>query len=267
MKSPRVGAVIALSAAAWGGGCTWLVSFDDRGDARCGDSTCDGTLRDASSDGSVEQGAASPPDGAHTVDAGDCSLLSEGESCAKGGACRGVSTCHAGACAAHIVPDGTMCGAAPDGCHLAPTCASGACTPAPEAPDGAPCGAALDACHARPTCAHGACGAALALPDGTSWNTGDGHARCCGGRAVETTTSENCGVCGWSCSSGQSCGTIDGEYLCLGCTLDSDCASGCCSSSPGPNHCSPSDCAGACRSNVCTGGSHCVNGAVDYCAY
>jgi hypothetical protein len=37
---------------------------------------------------------------------------------------------------------------------------------------------------------------------------------------------------------------------------------------PAPNHCSPSNCAGSCQTNACTGGSHCVAGAsVDYCSY
>ena len=68
---------------------------------------------------------------------------------------------------------------------------------------------------------------------------------------------------------GSTCAAIEGHYLCTGCTADSDCASGCCSEDPAPNHCSPSNCAGACKSpDVCTGGSHCIAGTnVDYCGY
>jgi hypothetical protein len=163
----------------------------------------------------------------------------------------------------------TTCGTAPDACHLAPTCAGGTCGAAANAADGAKCGDPPDACHDAPKCASGACAAPVEFAEGAVPTGGDANARCCGGVAVETTTDKNCGVCGWACGSGQTCTSIYSEYLCTGCTTDGDCASGCCSTDPGPNHCSPSNCDGVCQSpTTCTGGSHCVEGSeVDYCTY
>lgn len=106
--------------------------------------------------------------------------------------------------------------------------------------------------------------------DGTQWNVLDGNARCCGGQPVETTTDTNCGVCGLPCNTGagQACMLIGGEYLCS-CTASADCWSDCCANSGGTQHCSASNCAGACQSpDVCaTYGAHCVIGEVGYCSY
>jgi hypothetical protein len=367
-------ALASLVASASGVGCTALVSFDDHPTNTCGvgfdggllgcDGGPDGTLfGDANEeldvtvvvgfDGESFDGA----DGAGgSADVGDCSVLSEGEPCAKPDACREVATCHAGVCTAHPradgtscgaapdvchdgavcmgglcadpanaadgtscgdapddchdpavctggacaaaavadgttcgnapddchdapactggvcggptnAPNGTKCGAAPDDCHEAPVCSGGTCAGAADAPNGTKCGTAPDACHDAPVCSGGTCQKAVALAEGTEWKSGDTHARCCSGSPVETTSDTNCGVCGWKCGSGQSCTVVDGEYFCTGCTDNASCASGCCSLTT-KDHCSPSNCAGACRADVCTGGSHCVVGStVDYCAY
>ena len=182
--------------------------------------------------------------------------------------CHSAPVCMGGTCTPVAANDGKACGAAPDVCHTAPTCAAGVCGTPGNASASTTCGAAPDACHDAPKCSKGACQPAVALAEGTNWNTGDVYARCCGGNAVEATTTTNCGVCGWTCASGQACAMLGGEYACTGCTADTECLSNCCSESPAPNHCSPGNCAGACTTGVCTGGSHCVVGAtVDYCAY
>ncbi len=234
-----------------------------------------------------------------SADVGDCALIGEGNPCGKPDECQMVATCHDGVCTPNPLPDGTSCGAAPDMCHAAPGCKAGVCAAAEPVMDGTPCGTApdachdvptcvagacsaavakangtvcgkaTDACHSTPTCASGACGASAVLPDSTNWNKSDPYARCCGGKPVETTTTANCGVCGWSCGSGQTCTTLGGEYVCAGCTTDGECSSNCCSTDPTPNHCSPGNCKGACQSpDICPDGSHCVVGSsVDYCTY
>ncbi len=296
---PRSSVLVAGLAlvAALGPACTFLVSFDTLGDAGCPDGACaggrDATLRPDHD--TVPDSHASMP-----ADVGNCAELGEGEACAKPASCQMPATCQKGVCTPNPLPDGTTCGKAPDACHEPPACMSGvcgaptpvapgvvcgtapdlchappacggdagACEPAAELADKTPCGKAPDACHDPPECKKGVCGVATVLPESTNWNTTDPNARCCGGAPVETTSDTNCGVCGWACGSGQTCMAIDDHYLCTGCTANTDCASGCCSLSPTPSHCSPSNCAGACQSpDVCTGGSSCVVGTVDYCSY
>jgi hypothetical protein len=109
-------------------------------------------------------------------------------------------------------------------------------------------------------------------PDGFSLNALDPYSRCCGGVAVETTTDTNCGVCGVACNTalGQSCGLIDGQYLCLDCSSNADCWSGCCAATVSPPHCSANDCAtGACATpDPCAAhGAHCTIAGVAYCSY
>ncbi len=294
-------ACLAAFALALGSGCTFLVQFDDRGDAGLCDGACgvDATLPEATPGDAYElPDAQGPADVPLSGDVGDCTVLSEGSPCAKPTACSHAWTCQGGVCAVNPLPDGTSCGAAVGACQLAPVCAAGYCAAPALVANGTVCGPSPGACHEAPVCESGtcaapaisangtkcgttepchdpsvcksgACVAGAALADGTSSKSGDANARCCSGSAVETTSTTNCGVCGWKCGAGQSCAAIDGEYVCTGCTADSDCASGCCSESPAPNHCSPGNCAGACQSpDVCTGGSHCVAGAtIDYCSY
>ena len=277
-------------------GCSLLVSFNDRGDSGCEDGLCGATSRP---DVTMRSERDALLDVLVSSEVGDCAELGEGSACGKPTACAMASTCQSGACIPQPLPDMTSCGTAPDKCHLEPACIGGVCQPPALAANGTTCGTAPDECHTAPKCSMGTCGTPanaaagtacgkapddchdapkcsagvcetpVALPEGTNWKTTDSNARCCGGSAVETTTVENCGVCGWSCAAGQTCGAIDGEYLCTGCTAASECASSCCSESPAPNHCSPSNCASACQSpDVCTGGSHCVVGAnIDYCSY
>lgn len=115
--------------------------------------------------------------------------------------------------------------------------------------------------------------------DGTSLSATDDNARCCGQQPVETTSDSNCGVCGIKCNTaaGQSCGLIDGHYLCLNCTSNADCWSNCCASSVSPAHCAADDCStGACATgsggaaNPCAsypGSPHCTIDGVGYCSY
>jgi hypothetical protein len=283
--------------------CTFLVSFDEIGDATCGAGPCDGAPDATFGPDANELGDDSlfPGDDSDlSADVGDCSVLSEGEPCAKPDACRATSTCHDGVCTAHPLKDGTVCGTVPDVCHDAPACASGVCAAAEATPDGTACGATPDACHDAPACANGACAAAAEKANGTTCGSapdtchdarkcsggtcdaaatfaegalptgGGAHERCCGGKAVDTSTDKsNCGVCGIVCSGSQSCSLLDGQYLCEGCGTNPSCWSGCCSLDPAPDHCSPSNCSGACQSpDICPGGSHCVVGtSIDYCTY
>jgi hypothetical protein len=110
-------------------------------------------------------------------------------------------------------------------------------------------------------------------PDGYSLSGLDTNARCCAGLAVETTSDSNCGVCGITCNTGlgQSCGLIDGHYLCLNCAADGDCWSGCCAGTVSPLHCAADDCStGACSATAdpCAPyGATCTIVGVGYCAY
>ncbi len=271
--------------------------------ATCSGGHCRAAVRDAGQPAMDSGDLDAAQADAHHVDAGrdagSCTGLAEGATCASATACTSASTCKSGVCTASALADGTVCGAAPNSCHEAPTCKSGACSAAlpvangtvcgtapnacHKAPEcetgvcaaaasvanGTTCGTAPNACHDAPSCTNGTCKPAVERADGTNWKAGDANALCCGGSPVDTTTTTNCGVCGWKCGSGQTCAAIEGHYLCTGCTADSECASGCCSEDPAPNHCSPSNCAGACKSpDVCTGGSHCIAGTnVDYCGY
>jgi hypothetical protein len=298
-------AVIVVLAAASALRCTLLVSFDDRGDASCGGGACDGDL-DATFDGQgfgddslFPEGDGSGDDTNESSDAGDCTVLSEGVACAKPNACREASTCHDGVCTVHPLKDGTTCGTAPsacydapacaagicaaaapttdgaqcgmapDACHVAPLCKTGVCAPAAEAANGTTCGLAPDTCHDTPKCASGKCAAAVAFAEGAVPTGAAAHERCCSGNAADTATDKNnCGVCGIVCKGSETCSLLDGQYLCVGCAVDGDCWSGCCSLDPTPNHCTPSLCTSTgCKTNICPGGAHCETGTVDYCTY
>ena len=223
-------------------GCTLLVPFDSVSGSTCDAGAC--------VDGAMGADVAAPDQGADapdvmTVDAQD----------AESGTCTGKA-------------DGGSCGTN-DACHDTPTCAAGVCTPHQKA-DGTPCAAATDACHGVPVCKTGVCGPSSALAEGTQWRPGDDNARCCSGKPIETTSNTNCGVCGVVCNTAksQSCGALNGHYFCLGCALDPDCWSGCCSLTNGA-HCSPSDCTrGTCHvPNLCPDMSHCQMDVVNYCSY
>jgi hypothetical protein len=293
--------MIVVLAAASVVSCTFLVSFDDRGDASCG-GACDGELDagfDVEGDGFGDDSLFPPDDTNDPSDAGDCTALSEGEACAKPNACRAASTCHDGFCTPHpmkngitcgtppsacydapacvagvcapaaATTDGATCGTAPDACHVPPLCMTGVCEPPADAANGTACGSAPDTCHDAPKCASGKCAAPVAFGEGAVPTGAAAHERCCSGKAVDTATDKsNCGVCGIVCKGSQTCTDLDGQYLCVGCAVDSDCWSGCCSLNPTPNHCTPSLCTSTgCKTNICPGGAHCATGTVDYCTY
>jgi hypothetical protein len=235
---------VSLLAATTVAACTWLVSFKSVHEAPCDGGQCSevSVLADSSFD-------SSPFDS----EAPDLGLLD-------------VEDGEAGSCDEKA--DGAACGT-DDACHDTPTCAAGTCT-LHEKPDGTPCAAATDACHSVPLCSKGVCGPSTAFPEGTQWHPGDDNARCCSGKPIETTSNTNCGVCGVTCNTGkkQSCGPLNGHYFCMGCALDPDCWSGCCSLTNAP-HCSPSNCnSGACNvPDVCPAMSHCQSDVVNYCSY
>jgi len=126
------------------------------------------------------------------------------------------------------------------------------------------------------TCQNGTCSGTKKCPDGYNWDPKNALARCCGGLAVVTNTNANCGVCGVVCKTAgvttpQDCKLLDGHYLCVGCSANSECWSQCCSSSPTPSHCAASDCnTGNCPNGICPAPSKCVMGtgnAPNYCSY
>ncbi len=222
-----------------------LASFNDLSQGTCEGSVCaDATMPDA---GDHKDGGTRAD--AHKTEAG------KGQETATD-----ASACHG-------VPDGGTCGAAPDSCHDAPTCVAGVCTPQ-DVTDGTICGLPMDACHVAPICTSGKCGASLPLADGL--DPADSSRMCCGGTVVDANTDTNCGVCGIKCNTadGQKCAVADGHYFCTPCKVG-QCWSGCCSDSPEPTHCSPSNCDGVCATpDVCPNGSHCqFDGTVDFCSY
>jgi hypothetical protein len=170
------------------------------------------------------------------------------------------------------LPDGMVCGPAPDVCHDAPVCAGGACAPAAPKADGFDCATAPDACHTDGTCKAGVCGAVGDRADGYNWDPGDSTAICCSAAEVHADTSSNCGACGIACNAnnGESCSLLGGHYFCRGCVASDACWSKCCSESFSPYSCAASDCAGNCDSTYCPAGTHCVSGGTtssDYCSY
>jgi len=114
--------------------------------------------------------------------------------------------------------------------------------------------------------------------NGLAWRPPDDTARCCGGKAVFTTTVENCGACGIRCNvaAGQTCAKVVDNYYCIGCN-DADaggnaaCWSGCCSVSfYKQGLCAASVCAtGACNPAVCPAGTKCKTppASSNYCGY
>ena len=108
-------------------------------------------------------------------------------------------------------------------------------------------------------------------PASHQWDPSNPLARCCGGAPVLTNTNDNCGVCGIRCneSNGESCQELDGHWFCRGCIANAGCWSGCCATSYSPPSCSPADCEGHCRNDICPAGTHCVDGTntSDYCSY
>jgi hypothetical protein len=108
--------------------------------------------------------------------------------------------------------------------------------------------------------------------EGHQWGT-DPTDICCSDQPIQAISNTNCGVCGLTCNTGagQSCGSIDGHYLCLGCVANSDCWSQCCAIDTTPYHCAATVCAtGVCSTtdDPCAQyGATCVANGVGYCSY
>ncbi len=203
-----------------------------------------------------------------------CAGLPDGMVCGPApDVCHDAPVCAQGACApAAAKVDGFVCEMAPDVCHTNGTCNAGQCSSPPAKPDGTVCATAPDACHTDGTCAAGHCGAVGKRPDGFNWSSGDATAICCNATEVHADTNSNCGACGIACNAGngESCAILGGHYFCRGCVASAACWSHCCSESFSPYSCAASDCAGNCDSTYCPAGTHCVSGAPsssDYCAY
>ena len=102
--------------------------------ATCSGGHCRAAVRDAGQPAMDSGDLDAAQADAHHVDAGrdagSCTGLAEGATCASATACTSASTCKSGVCTASALADGTVCGAAPNSCHEAPTCKSGACSAA-----------------------------------------------------------------------------------------------------------------------------------------
>ena len=95
MRARRLIAASVVVAAASLVSCTFLVSFDTRSDAGCADGACPGNGDATLGDDGVSTGDdafLSSDDGGGSADVGDCTVLSEGEACAKPDVCRMPST-------------------------------------------------------------------------------------------------------------------------------------------------------------------------------
>jgi hypothetical protein len=151
-------------------------------------------------------------------------------------------------------PDGGSTGGGAPGTPDGPLDAPPDVSPAPCAgkPDGTPC-PDPDPCHAG-MCAQGSCVPGASKGDGTVVG-GDVAMRCCGGHPTSVTTNSNCGVCGLSCASGQTCkpqGQSPIAYQCSGCAATGgspSCWSGCCVQTI--------DMSGVCVPSTCSPTSHC----------
>ncbi len=203
-----------------------------------------------------------------------CQGLPDGMVCGPApDVCHDAPVCASGVCApAAAKADGFVCAAAPDVCHSDGTCSSGQCSAPPARPDGTVCAMAPDACHTDGTCSAGKCGAVGNRPDGFNWSAGDATAICCSASEVHADTNTDCGACGITCNAGngESCSALGGHYFCRGCVASALCWSKCCSTSFSPYSCAASDCAGNCDAAYCPAGTHCVSGggtSSDYCAY
>lgn len=239
MRLPRTRRIAAAAAilAFGSSGCTLFVHFDDQPACDGGDCV-DATMPD------VDEGDAPGDAGADAVDADPCTHLADGAVCGDADPCNDRPTCVGGRCQSHPNDAGAFC-AYLGGCN---------------------CG----------YCSAGACTVTKKCPDGFNWDASNPLARCCAGLAVLTNTNANCGVCGIVCKTAgvttpQDCQLVDGRYLCVGCTANSECWSQCCSTAPAPSHCAASDCnTGACPPGICPSPAHCVAGtgnAPNYCSY
>jgi hypothetical protein len=132
-------------------------------------------------------------------------------------------------------------------------------------------------------------------PDGYQWGSLDVD-RCCGQMSVTTDQASNCGACGIVCAGTQHCGTSplsNGQVLCLGCALDTECWSGHCvpdeivsdsgATMDAGSHCAvesddAGDCLGSCLPGMppsgpppcCPAGSRCAmppGVLLNYCTY
>jgi len=248
-------ALVVVLVSGWCGACATSGGGDTTGashaDASAGDEPDAGV---GPSPDAVVLGDDAGDDAAASDDAtGDADAAVGGKSCAG-------------------LADGTLCGSAPDICHDAPVCKGGVCAPATAKADGFVCAIAPDACHTDGTCKARTCGAIGTRADGYAWSAGDDTARCCGGKAIHTTSDSDCGACGIVCNTGngESCKAVAGHWFCNGCVASAACWSRCCSLSFNPPSCAASDCAGNCSAQYCPPGTHCVSGGTtssDYCAY
>ncbi len=195
----------------------------------------------AVADGTTCASATSPCQQSGTCNAGVCSgttLAPTGTACmAPANPCKSMGMCDAGGnCVQANRPDGTMCATSTNPCVVR-ICMSGTCGMR-NAVDNSVCGAAQDVCHLPRRCSSGVCQPSARQPDGHQYGTDANH-RCCAGRLTNMTTATDCGVCGNQCLNGNACVLASNGIhycACRGVGYNSDCGTGCCSTSYG-NYC------------------------------
>ena len=175
-----------------------------------------------------------------TTDCGSCGRRCDvrGNRCVSGtclcgdsAECSGVQVCCGGRCV-DVQTDSMACGRCDNACPSGQACAGGTCQVTTCTPS----------CDADETCgADGACHCGSGSTCGAQG--------CCGGECVDTMNDEmNCGRCGMTCSSGQTC-------------VSGSCTTPTCSPSCGPGE---TCVGGTCHCGTgarCSGGSTCCDGA------
>jgi len=195
-------------------------------DSRCGGGRCDplvgcGPGVDAGPGpddaGPIDFDAGPPPpgDAGPACPSGDCTDPScDGLACDDGDPCTHTDRCGGGACGGTAITcDSEAC--VTRECNGTPTCTETVAT------DGTACTDDGNACT-DDVCRGGSC-AHDARADGTSLG---GFSRCCGGAAVDISTSRaHCGGCGLACAGSFGCVLYEGRPAC-DCTANTDCQGG-----------------------------------------
>jgi hypothetical protein len=201
---------------------------------------------------------------------GPCSAQNEGAPCGPApDACHDAPTCQSGACAPNPKADDTPCADPGNPCKKPGVCKSGVCGAPTDAPDHTPCTTPTNPCSAPGECTAGVCGSETPRQDGYQYDTSDYKFRCCNGQPARLDQSPNCGACGIACGAGQGCTNAGAsnnmQYWCT-CNSSALCWSGCCA---GTTICSPSTCGNPAYCINCPGGATCTPDMVThyYCHY
>lgn len=238
--------------------CAGLVCLDVPDDALC-EGRCDpisgcaiGPI-DGGADGGIDAGEPPPEDGGPGCASLDCSdPLCDGRTCDDGDLCTHGDRCGLGVCSGTVI----MC--VSSAC-VARSCNGTATCTETVALGGTACDDDTNACTndvcRGSTCAHEARANGSAVT---------GFTRCCGGRAVNTSTDRaHCGGCGLACATGYNCTVEMGHPTCDCGAANAECHGG------RPNFvCSTTYGVCACLPGGCPGTATCIaRSGPDYCEY